>query len=113
MSRSCTSTFIKNPELAFHEAKTSAMLAARVRALGYEVTTGVGSTGIATLLKNGPGPTVMLRTELDALPVEEKTGLPFASKVIVRNDAGGTDSCGARLRARSAYVRLGRYCAVK
>src|ERR1700730_12929239 len=78
----------RNPELAFQEVETAAKLAARVKALGYEVTTGVGRTGIVALLENGAGPTVMLRTELDALPVEEKTGLPFASKVVMKN-AGG------------------------
>lgn len=77
-----------NPELAFHEQRTAATLAARVKRLGYEVTTGVGGTGIVAILRNGPGPTVMLRTELDALPIEEKTGLPFASTVKTKNDAG-------------------------
>jgi len=78
----------RNPELAFQEVQTAAKLAARVRALGYEVTTGVARTGIVAVMKNGPGPTVMLRTELDALPVEEKTGLPFASQVVVKNGNG-------------------------
>lgn len=78
----------QHPELAFQEVQTAAKLAARLKALGYEVTTGVGRTGIVALLKNGPGPTVMLRTELDALPVEEKTNLPFASKVVAKNAAG-------------------------
>jgi amidohydrolase len=78
----------RNPELGFQEVETAAKLAARVRALGYEVTTGVGQTGIVAVMKNGPGPTVMLRTELDALPVEEKTGLPFASTVVVKNASG-------------------------
>jgi hippurate hydrolase len=78
----------RNPELAFHEQRTAATLAARVKALGYEVTTGVGGTGIVAILKNGAGPVVMLRTELDALPIEEKTGLPFASTVNTKNDAG-------------------------
>ena len=78
----------RNPELAFHEQRTAAELASRVKALGYEVTTGVGGTGVVAILKNGPGPVVMLRTELDALPIEEKTGLPFASTVKTRNDAG-------------------------
>ncbi len=78
----------RNPELAFQEVQTAAKLAARVRALGYEVTTDVGRTGIVAVMKNGPGPTVMLRTELDALPVEEKTGLPFASQVVVKNGNG-------------------------
>src|SRR5947208_14927268 len=71
----------RNPELAFHEQRTAATLAARVKAMGYDVTTGVGGTGVVAILRNGAGPTVMLRTELDALPIEEKTGLPFASTV--------------------------------
>jgi hippurate hydrolase len=78
----------RNPELAFHETKTAATLAARLEELGFQVTTGVGGTGIVALLANGGGPVVMLRTELDALPIEEKTGLPFASTVTVKNDAG-------------------------
>ncbi len=78
----------QNPELSFHETQTAAKLAARLRTLGYDVTEHVGGTGIVAVLKNGEGPTVMLRTELDALPVEEKTGLPYASKIHSRDDAG-------------------------
>ena len=78
----------RNPELAFQETRTAASLAATVKALGFEVTTGVGKTGVVAVMRNGAGPTVMLRTELDALPVEEKTGLPFASTVMTKN-AGG------------------------
>jgi amidohydrolase len=78
----------RNPELAFQETQTAAKLAARTKALGFDVTTGVARTGIVAVMKNGPGPTVMLRTELDALPVEEKTGLPFASTVVVKNASG-------------------------
>jgi hippurate hydrolase len=78
----------RNPELAFQETRTAATLAARLKTLGYEVTTGVGRTGIVALLRNGQGPTAMLRTELDALPVEEKTGAPFASKTMAKNAAG-------------------------
>lgn len=70
-----------HPELSFQEVRTAAKLAAEMRALGYEVTEGVGRTGIVALYRNGPGPTVMVRTELDALPLAEKTGLPYASKV--------------------------------
>jgi hippurate hydrolase len=77
-----------NPELSLHEVKTAAKLAERLRHLGFEVTTRVGGTGVVGVLRNGAGPTVMLRTELDALPVEEKTGLPYASTVKVPNDAG-------------------------
>jgi amidohydrolase len=78
----------RNPELAFQEKRTAATLAARLKSLGYEVTTGVGGTGIVALLRNGSGPTAMLRTELDALPVAEKTGAPFASTVTTKNAAG-------------------------
>jgi hippurate hydrolase len=78
----------RTPELGFQETQTAARLAARVKALGFDVATGVGKTGIVAVLRNGPGPTVMLRTELDALPVEEKTGLPFASTVVTKNAAG-------------------------
>jgi amidohydrolase len=78
----------QNPELSSHETQTAAKLAAHLRDLGYDVTEHVGGTGVVAILKNGAGPGVMLRTELDALPVEEKTGLPYASKVHTKNDAG-------------------------
>ncbi|MGA2020341.1 MAG: amidohydrolase [Candidatus Sulfotelmatobacter sp.] len=78
----------QNPELSTHETQTAAKLAGRLRSLGYDVTEHVGGTGIVAILKNGAGPTVMLRTELDALPVEEKTGLSYASKVRAKDDAG-------------------------
>lgn len=80
----------QHPELAFHEVRTAEKLATRLKALGYEVTTGVGKTGIVAILRNGVGPVIMLRTELDGLPVEEKTGLAFASKATMQNDAGVT-----------------------
>ena len=78
----------QNPELSSHEVRTAAKLAERLRSLGYDVTEHVGGTGIVALLKNGDGPTVMLRTELDALPVQEKTELPYASKVRTTDDSG-------------------------
>src|SRR5258708_14027043 len=78
----------QNPELSTHETQTAAKLAGRLRGLGYDVTEHVGGTGIVAILKNGAGPTIMFRTELDALPVEEKTGLPYASKVHAKDDAG-------------------------
>jgi amidohydrolase len=80
----------RNPELGFQETKTAANLAARMKTLGFEVTSGVGGTGLVAVLKNGPGPTVMLRTELDALPIKEKTGLPFASTVMAKTAGGLT-----------------------
>lgn len=69
----------RHPELAFHETRTAALLAREMRRLGFTVTEGVGGTGLVALLDNGAGPTVMVRTELDALPMEEKTGLPYAA----------------------------------
>jgi amidohydrolase len=78
----------QNPELSTHETQTAAKLAGRLRSLDYDVTEHVGGTGIVAIMKNGAGPTVMLRTELDALPVEEKTGLAYASKVRAKDDAG-------------------------
>src|SRR5262245_28778773 len=104
----------RNPELAFQEAQTAAKLAARLQALGYQVTTGVGRTGIVGLLKNGAGPTVMLRTELDALPVAEKTAAPFASTVVTKNLAGATvpvmHACGHDLHM-TALIGTARWMA--
>jgi amidohydrolase len=78
----------RHPELSLHEQQTAAKLAAGLRELGYEVSTGIGGTGVVGVLKNGSGPVVMLRTELDALPVEEKTGLAYASTVRTKDDGG-------------------------
>jgi amidohydrolase len=78
----------EHPELSGHEVQTAEKLANRLRKAGYEVTELVGNTGVVAILKNGAGPTIMLRTELDALPVEEKTGLPYASKVEMKDDSG-------------------------
>jgi amidohydrolase len=104
----------RNPELAFQEVRTAGKLAEFTKALGYEVTTGVGKTGIVAVLKNGSGPTVMLRTELDALPVEEKTGLPFASKVIGKTASGQTTpvmhACGHDIHM-SAWAGTARWMA--
>jgi hippurate hydrolase len=70
------------------ETATAAKVAARLRALGFEVTEGVGGTGVVGVLRNGDGPVVMLRTDLDALPVEERTGVPYASRAKGRDDEG-------------------------
>jgi amidohydrolase len=80
----------KNPELSTKEQRTAARMAEELRKLGYEVTAGVGGTGVVGVLRNGKGPTVLLRTELDALPIEEKTGLPYASTATAVNPAGQT-----------------------
>jgi hippurate hydrolase len=71
--------FHKNPELSFLESKTAARLAKELSALGYDVTEGVGRTGVVAVIKNGAGPTVMLRADMDGLPVKEDTGLSYAS----------------------------------
>src|SRR6185503_11574202 len=84
------------PELSHHEEKTSTFFATQLRGMGYEVTERIGkyenpawtSYGVVAVMKNGAGPVVLIRTELDALPVNEKTGLPYASSVKTRNDAG-------------------------
>jgi amidohydrolase len=80
----------QNPELSLHEEKTAAKLAERLRAQGFEVTEHVGGHGIVGVLKNGPGPTVLVRTDMDALPIKEETGLPYASSVTVKNESGAT-----------------------
>lgn len=86
-----------NPEIAFQEVRTAAKLAAEMRKLGFTVTEKVGKTGIVAIYKNGPGPTVLVRTELDGLPMEEKTGLPYASRARTQGDGREsfvTHSCG-------------------
>ena len=78
----------EHPELSLHEVNTAAKLAAQLRRLGYEVTEKVGGNGVVAILRNGSGPVIMLRTELDALPVLEKTGLAYASHVTTKDDDG-------------------------
>ncbi|MFG2611163.1 amidohydrolase [Streptomyces anulatus] len=68
-----------HPELPFAETRTAGLVATRLRDLGLEVTTGLGGTGVAAVLANGPGPRILLRADFDALPVQEQTGLPYAS----------------------------------
>src|SRR5690348_2095054 len=70
-----------HPELSMQEKRTAGIAADRLRSAGYEVTTSVGKTGVVGILRNGDGPTIMLRADMDALPVRETTGLPYASNV--------------------------------
>jgi len=97
--------FHANPELSTQEKDTSELVASTLRKLGYDVTDHFGqyeeanlvSYGVVAVLKNGPGPTVYVRTELDALPVKENTGLPYASKVMVKRadgEVGVMHACG-------------------
>ena len=90
--------FHRNPELSFMETKTAARLASELRASGFEVTEGVGGTGVVAIMKNGPGPLVMMRADMDGLPVLEKSGLKNASTVMGKDREGNlspvTHACG-------------------
>src|SRR5699024_5264860 len=77
-----------HPELAMEEQRTSAIAADYLRAAGFEVTTGVGNTGVVGVLRRGEGPVVMLRADMDGLPVREETGLPYASTQVLQRDDG-------------------------
>lgn len=78
----------EHPELGFMEKRTSAIVAKELKSLGFDVKTGIAKTGVVGILKNGEGPTVMYRADMDANTVEEATGLPYASKVRVKLDDG-------------------------
>ena len=81
-----------HPELSMQETRTAGIAAQRLRDAGYEVTTGIGKTGVVGLLRNGAGPVVMLRADMDALPIREATGLPYASEVTATDRDGSTVS---------------------
>ena len=80
----------QSPELSYHEKETGQKLAKQLKQLGFTVTDNVGGYGVVGIYKNGDGPTVMIRTDTDGLPIVEQTGKPYASKVTVTNDAGAT-----------------------
>ena len=98
-----------NPELSLQEEQTAARMAEELKKLGFEVTTKVGGHGVVGVLKNGTGPTVLVRTDMDALPVTEQTGLPYASKVRVRDTDRQRGRRDARLRPRHPHDLLGRH----
>jgi amidohydrolase len=79
-----------HPELSMQENRTAGIAADHLRAAGYEVTTGVGKTGVVGLLRNGEGPEMMLRADMDALPIQEATGLPYASRATATDSTGKT-----------------------
>src|SRR5438105_393043 len=79
-----------HPELSMQENRTAKIAAERLQSAGYEVTAGVGKTGVVGVLRNGEGPVIMLRADMDALPVHEATGLPYASKVTASDSSGRT-----------------------
>lgn len=80
--------FHANPELSHLEVETAKRLAAELRVFGYDITESIGGTGLVAIMENGEGPTVMLRADMDALPLEEKTGLPYASEVVAKDHRG-------------------------
>jgi len=94
-----------HPELSMQEVRTAGVAADRLRSAGFEVTPGIGKTGVVGVLRNGTGPTVMLRADMDALPVEESTGLPYASRVTATDRAGETvpvmHACGHDMHVAS------------
>jgi hippurate hydrolase len=106
--------FHQNPELSLEEKETSARLAKELKAAGLEVTTGVGGYGVVGILKNGDGPKIMVRTDLDALPVTEKTELVYASKVRAKDetgkDTGVMHACGHDIHI-TCLVGTARYMA--
>ncbi|MFL6660497.1 MAG: amidohydrolase [Massilia sp.] len=107
----------RNPELSFMETKTAARLAKELREAGFEVTEGVGKTGVVAILKNGPGPLVLVRSDMDGLPVQEKSGLPYASTVI-QKDMSGRDvpvahSCGHDIHMTSLVGTAHQMAAMK
>jgi amidohydrolase len=77
-----------HPELSMQETRTASLAAAEIGKAGFTITTGIGKTGVVGLLQNGDGPAVMLRADMDALPIAEDTGLPYASKVLTKNADG-------------------------
>jgi hippurate hydrolase len=106
--------FHQTPELSFDEKETAARLADELRAIGATVTTNVGGHGVVGVLENGPGKTLMIRTDLDALPVAEMTGLPYASKVRTKDERGATvgvmHACGHDVHMTN-LVGVARYLA--
>lgn len=98
----------QHPELSSKEIRTSALLAQDMRKLGYDVTTGVGGTGLVAVMKNGPGPVLMLRTDMDGLPVQEATGVPYASQ-----EKGVMHACGHDIHMTSWIGTARRMAALK
>ncbi|MCF6215534.1 MAG: amidohydrolase [Emcibacter sp.] len=110
--------FHQNPELSHQEFKTAARLAEELKAAGFEVTTGVGGTGVVAIMKNGDGPLVMMRADMDGLPVLEKSGLPYASKItqlslLTNNVVPVTHACGHDVHITSLVGTARRMAAMR
>lgn len=106
-----------HPEISLQEEKTSARIAEELRSIGYDVTTNVGGHGVVGVLKNGDGPTVLIRTDTDALPVLEKTGVPYASTVTTTDPNGKTvpvmHACGHDVHMTSFIGTARRLAAMR
>ncbi|NNL55943.1 MAG: M20/M25/M40 family metallo-hydrolase, partial [Woeseia sp.] len=106
--------FHRNPELSLMEHKTAERLARELRAAGFKVSEGIGGTGIVAIMENGPGPMVMVRADMDGLPVTEQSGLENASKVVMTdwdgNEVGVMHACGHDVHITS-LVGTARYMA--
>jgi len=111
------SHFHRNPELSLMEHKTAKRLSQEMRAVGFEVTEGVGGTGIVAMMRNGPGPTVMMRADMDGLPVKEQSGLANASTVMVEdwdgNTVGVMHACGHDVHITSLVGTARRMAATR
>jgi hippurate hydrolase len=109
--------FHANPELSMAETRSAAKLAAEAKKLGFQVTTGVGKTGVVAVMKNGPGPVLLLRADMDALPVAEQTGLAFASKVkgvsAAGTESGVMHACGHDTHMTAWIATARRLAAMK
>ncbi len=109
--------FHRNPELSFHEEETAARMAQELAAPGFDITEKVGGTGVVALMHNGDGPTVMLRADMDALPVRERTGVPYASTVETTDDEGHTvgvmHACGHDVHMASLVGAARRLSALR
>lgn len=92
-----------NPELSFMETRTAGILAGELRRSGFDVTEKVGNTGVVAVLKNGPGPTLLVRGDMDALPLKELTGVPYASTAVVK-DISGNDKPAMHACAHDTHV---------
>lgn len=109
--------FHRNPELSFLETETAARMAAELRAAGLEVTEGIGRTGLVGMMRNGAGPTILIRADMDGLPVEEKSGLPYASEA-TQTGLGGEPSpvmhaCGHDVHITSLVGTARRLAAMR
>ncbi|PHS22402.1 MAG: peptidase M20 [Robiginitomaculum sp.] len=110
--------FHENPELSFRETQTAERMATELRSLGFEVTTGIGGTGLVAIMKNGEGPRLMIRTDMDALPVKETTGKSYASKIIGENYLGAKNlpimhACGHDVHMTALVGTARRLVAMK